>query len=148
MRRAVRVIPAGAPRASEIVDTLLLDFSQRQTPAGTFTGLRGTCIELPQLGRRLMHEDCLLLDDGTLVEILASPEPLIELRAGNAAALAQLAWQIGDRHIPAELHARRLRMRRDAAVEEWLRSIGATPVAIEAPFEPESGAYAGQLADR
>ena len=148
MARAVRVIAAGEPRDGEIVDTLILDFAQRQAPTGTFTGLRGRQFEIPRMTRRLMHEDCLVLDDGSLVEILASPEPLIELRAASTAALARLAWQIGDRHIPAELHARRLRLRRDAAVEEWLRSIGAQPVAIEAPFEPECGAYAGHLVER
>jgi urease accessory protein len=148
MPRVVRVIAAGEPRDGEIVDALLLNFSQRQAAHGTLTGLRGMQIEIPQTMRRLMHEDCLVLDDGQLVEILASPEPLIELRAAGTAALARLAWQIGDRHIPAELHARRLRLRRDPAVEEWLRSIGAVPVVIEAPFEPESGAYTGHFAQR
>ncbi|MGH6741034.1 MAG: hypothetical protein ACREDY_18775 [Bradyrhizobium sp.] len=36
---------------------------------------------------------------------------------------------------------RRLRFRRDASVEALLESLGAKVAAIEAPFEPEGGAY-------
>jgi urease accessory protein len=61
--------------------------------------------------------------------------------------MARLAWYLGDRHIPAELHERRVRVRRDAATETLLNALasilGAKVLLIEAPFEPEGGAYSG-----
>jgi urease accessory protein len=110
--------------------------------------LRGTSVELA-LGdeRRLRTDDCLILEDGNLIEIVAQPEALLEARAADVAALARLAWQLGDHHIPVEISERRLRVRRDPAVENLLRSAGAKVTAIEAPFEPEGGAYSHETRD-
>jgi urease accessory protein len=73
---------------------------------------------------------------------VAAPEPLIEARAADVVALSRLAWHLGDRHVPAQVLPNRIRARRDAAVESLLTSLGAKVVVIEAPFEPEGGAYA------
>jgi len=56
-------------------------------------------------------------------------------------ALARLAWRLGDRHIPVQILPKRLRVSRDPIAEAVLRRFGVVPVAIEAPFEPEGGAY-------
>ncbi len=143
MPRAIGVVPAGQDRTGKVVDTLILNFEQRQSPRGTAAGVHGTPIEFA-LGEpmRLRNDDCLVLDDGGLIEILAQPEPLLEARAADLATLARLAWHLGDRHVAVELSERRLRMRRDAAIEKLLVQLGAKVAAIEAPFEPESGAYA------
>jgi urease accessory protein len=76
-----------------------------------------------------------------VIEVVAAPEPLIEARAADLAHLARLAWHLGDRHVPAQLFANRFRVRREPAIESLLRSLGAKLAAIEAPFEPEGGAY-------
>ena len=99
------------------------------------------------LAVRLRTDDVLVLDDGGLVEIVAEPEPLIEARAGDLPALARLAWHLGDRHVPIQVLERRLRLKRDPAIEALLQSLGAKVVAIDAPFEPEGGAYAAPAAD-
>jgi urease accessory protein len=90
---------------------------------------------------RLRTDDLLLLDDGGLVEVVAAPEPLIEARAADVASLSRLAWHLGDRHVPVQVLPNRIRARRDPAIETLLASLGAKVVAIEAPFEPEGGAY-------
>jgi len=59
----------------------------------------------------------------------------------TSTALARLAWHLGDRHVPVQLFPNRLRVRRDAAIEALLARLGAKTVAIEAPFDPEGGAY-------
>src|SRR5262249_4233838 len=82
-----------------------------------------------------------LLDAGGVAEVVAEPEPLIEARASDLTALARLAWHLGDRHVPVQLFANRLRVRHDPAVETLLARLGAQTVAIEAPFDPEGGAY-------
>jgi len=87
--------------------------------------------------------DALLLDDGRLVEVVAAAEPLIEVRGRTPSDLVRLAWHIGNRHLSAQVMANALRIRGDHVVEEMLRGLGASVVEIEAPFDPEGGAYAG-----
>jgi urease accessory protein len=76
-----------------------------------------------------------------LVEVVAAAEPLIEARVADVAALARLAWHLGDRHVAVQMLPNRIRARRDPAIEELLTSLGAKVTPIEAPFEPEGGAY-------
>ena len=130
------------PAGGVVRDTLLLDHDERKSPRGRFVGLRGTAIEiaLPP-GQKLRHDDYLVLDDGGLIEIVARPEPLIEVRAHDVTALARVAWLLGDHHIPVELSERRLRVRPGAPVETLLQALDVTLRRIEAPFEPEGGAY-------
>ena len=143
MPRAVSVVRAAERQASAILDTLILPHAQRQVQQGFVFGVKGTCVELDFAEPvRLYTDDALALDDGGVVEIVAEAEPLIEVRAADLAALARLAWHLGDRHVPVQVLDRKLRLRRDAAIEELLQNLGAKLVAIEAPFEPEGGAYA------
>lgn len=144
--RATHVIPAGQPRSGPVVDTLILDFERRKSPQGSATGLKGTGVAFDLPAVRLRTDDCLVLENGSLVEIVAKPEPLLEIRAEHVAALARIAFHLGDRHIPTEISARRLRIRYESAVESLLNGLGATMVRIEAPFEPEGGAYAHDAA--
>ena len=48
--------------------------------------------------------------------------------------------------MPVQVLERKLRLKRDPAIEALLASLGAKLVEIEAPFEPEGGAYAGPRA--
>ena len=68
-------------------------------------------------------------------------EPLIEVAAERPDELARFAWHIGNRHIEMQVVGDRLRIRRDHVLEEMLRGLGARLTAIEAPFDPERGAY-------
>jgi urease accessory protein len=83
----------------------------------------------------------LKLEDGRIVEVVAAPEPLAEIRGADPAALTRVAWHLGNRHLPTELTNRSLRIRRDPVIEDMARGLGATVIAIEAPFNPEGGAY-------
>jgi urease accessory protein len=143
MPRAIRIQPAAERNGGNVVDTLILPYAQRQqAKQGFLFGIKGTCVELDFAEpARLRTDDALVLDDGSLVEIVAEPEPLIEVRAADLAVLARLAWHLGDRHVPVQILERRLRLARDPAIEALLQSLGAKAVAIEAPFEPEGGAY-------
>ncbi len=142
MSRAIARVPADETGGKPVCDTLLLTHEQRKNPSGVFPALRGTVIEfaLPR-GIALRHDDLLLLDDGSLIEIVARPEALIEIRAENVTMLARAAWLLGDHHIPAELAERRLRVRRSEAVAILLKPLGVRLADLEAPFEPEGGAY-------
>jgi urease accessory protein len=148
MPRATRVLSASEPREAAVVDTLILPFAQRQTKKGFAFGIKGTCIEFDFAEAvRLRTDDALVLESGGLIEIVAEPEPLIEARAADLQGLARLAWHLGDRHVLVQVLERRLRLKRDPAIEALLTSLGAKLVAIEAPFEPEAGAYAASAGE-
>jgi urease accessory protein len=142
MPRATSVLRVAERRDGPVVDTLILSHAQRQAQKGFLFGIKGTCVELdfPETVR-LRTDDALLLDTGGLVEVVAEPEPLIEVRAADLPSLARLAWHLGDRHVPVQIMERKLRLKRDESIEALLQSLGAKVVAIEAPFEPEGGAY-------
>src|SRR3954466_3080944 len=145
MRRVVRVLAAGAGPAP--IDSLILSSEQRRVQAAHLIGVNGTAIGL-MLPESVMLRagDLLELDDGSAVEIVIAPEPLIEVRGNDLTHLARLAWHLGDRHVPVQILTNRLRMRRDAALEAMLGQLGARLTAIDAPFDPEGGAYAAQAA--
>jgi urease accessory protein len=142
MPRATRIVPAAERKDAPVTDTLILPHGQRQAQRGFLFGIKGTCVELDFAEPiRLRTDDALVLDDGALIEVVAEPEPLIEVRSNDLPSLARLAWHLGDRHVPVQIMERKLRLKRDEAIEALLQSLGAKVVVIEAPFEPEGGAY-------
>ena len=142
MLRATRVLAAADRRNRPVTDTVILDYAQRSAQKTTVTGIKGGVIEIDlNHPARLRTDDLLVLDNGELVEVVAAPEPLLEARAGEVAALSRLAWHLGDRHVPVQVLPNRIRAQRDAAIEALLKSLGAKVTTIEAPFEPEGGAY-------
>jgi urease accessory protein len=86
--------------------------------------------------------DALVLEDGRMVEVVAAPEPLIEIRGADPQHLVRLAWHLGNRHLPTQIMGKGLRIRRDHVIEAMVKGLGARIVEIEAPFDPEGGAYA------
>lgn len=93
--------------------------------------------------RLLRHGDGLVLDDGRIIEVKTAPEELYEVRARDARHLVVLAWQIGNRHLPAQILDGRIFIRRDHVIRAMLEGLGATVTDIAAPFDPEGGAYDG-----
>lgn len=145
MARATGVIAASHRHGRPTADTVILDYAARSGEPATVTSVRGNAIDIRLHGApRLRTDDLLMLDDGTLVEVVAAPEPLLEARAADVSALARLAWHLGDRHIAVQLLPNRIRVQREDAVETLLSALGAKVTPIDAPFEPEGGAYAPQ----
>ena len=143
MARVVKIVAANMAHRKTTIDTVILTPEQRRAPRGSVTGVKGTHLAFDLAEPAALRAgDLLQLDDGNLIEVVAEPEPLIEARAKDLTALARLAWHLGDRHVPVQLFANRLRVRRDPAIEALLARLGAKVVAIEAPFDPEGGAYA------
>ena len=141
MLHAHTVVPAGT-WSGEPADSVVLDFDERYRRRFAMTGVRGLkfLLDLNE-ATMLRGGDGLKLDDGRIVEVVAAPEPLTEIRASDAATLMRLAWHLGNRHLPTELLAKALRIRRDAVIEEMVRGLGGRAIALEAPFNPEGGAY-------
>jgi urease accessory protein len=92
---------------------------------------------------RLADGDGLVLADGTIIRVIARPEPLVEAVASDARHLARLAWHIGNRHVAAQMVDEKcLRIVLDPVLEQMLRGLGAETRTVTAPFHPEGGAYA------
>jgi urease accessory protein len=143
MLRVVRVVSSAQTDSRRVIDSIMLAPDQRRLQSAHLTGIKGTAIGamLPE-PVMLRMGDALELDDGSFVDIVVEPEPLIEVRGNDLIHLARLAWHLGDRHVPIQVLANRLRLRRDAAMTAMLTALGARVTEIEAPFDPEGGAYA------
>ena len=97
-------------------------------------------------GDHLHGNDRLLAEDGsTVVEILAAPEKLIEATADTPLLFARAAYHLGNRHVPVQIlptaNGGTLRFQTDHVLAEMVKGIGCTVAEVEAPFQPESGAY-------
>lgn len=142
MVRAIRREPQGA-RQGLIEDEVRLDFDGRYRRRIALVGVNGLSflLDLPK-PERLRHGDALLLDDGRRVRVTAAPEPLAEITASSADALVRIAWHLGNRHLPVMLADGRIFIRQDHVIEAMVAGLGAAVRRVEAPFDPESGAYA------
>jgi len=125
-------------------DTVVLDFDDRHRRRMAMTGTRGLAFLLDlENAVALRGGDALVLEDGRLVEVVAAPEPLLEIRGTDPHHLVRVAWHLGNRHLPTQIMAKSLRIRRDHVIEAMVKGLGARVIEIEAPFDPEGGAYAG-----
>lgn len=139
------VLPAGSWDAASAADVIVLDYDARHRRRFRYVAAGGTDFVL-DLARAtvLAHGDGLMLTDGRVVRVEAVPEALMDVRAASPIALMRLAWHIGNRHLPAEIHEDRILLRRDGVILDMLRGLGAQVDLIEAPFTPEGGAYTGE----
>jgi urease accessory protein len=135
-------IKAADSWSGQPADRVVLDYDDRHRRRIAMTGNKGTTflLDLP-LPSELRGGDALLLEDGRLVEVIAAPELLLEIRCADAKHLARVAWHIGNRHVPVQVLSDALRIRRDHVLADLVRQLGANVVEIEAPFTPEGGAY-------
>jgi urease accessory protein len=142
MIRATQVKPQH--RWTEIpADTVVLDFDDRHRRRMAMTGTRGLefLLELEN-AIALRGGDALVLEDGRLVEVVAAAEPLVEIKGSDPHHLIRVAWHLGNRHLPTQIMPKALRIRRDHVIEAMVKGLGARVIEIEAPFDPEGGAYA------
>ena len=139
---ASAVTPAGQFSADAASDTVTLDFDDRFRRRKLFhtDNRRAFMLDLAE-AQVIRDGDGLALSDGSLVVVRAAPEPLLEVRAAGPAELMRLAWHLGNRHLPAELQGPRILIRFDHVIERMLVGLGAVLTRVDAPFNPEGGAY-------
>ena len=128
--------------AGDVSDTITLDETQRHRRRLAMKTLGGIefLLDLPE-ARLLLHGDVLQLDDGTAIEVKAAPEELMLIRGKDAHHLLSLAWQIGNRHLAAEIVDDHILIRHDHVIKAMLIGLGAGVEKVVGPFNPESGAY-------
>ena len=93
-------------------------------------------------GDHLHGGDRLAAEGNTaVVEILAAPEKLIEAVADSPLLFARAAYHLGNRHVPVQLGKCGLLIQADHVLAEMLLGLGCVVSEVEAPFDPEGGAY-------
>lgn len=87
--------------------------------------------------------DGLMFEDGDWITIKAADEDVLDVTDADGLRMLRIAWHLGNRHVPVMiLDDGRLRIRYDHVILDLLERLGASCRRDEAPFQPESGAYA------
>jgi urease accessory protein len=138
------VIEQRAPANAAASERLVLPFELRcksrlrtRLESGEETGL------FLERGEVLRAGDRLLANDGRIVEVVAAPEAVMDVRSDDALLLARAAYHLGNRHVAVELQPGLVRFARDHVLGDMVSGLGLQLVEAEAPFDPESGAYGG-----
>ena len=136
-------IPRGAYKV-EVKGQLRLPFESRQKSRLRTALVSGeeVALLLPR-GEVLRGGDLVTASDGRVVEVIAEPEKLVHVECPTAVELMRAAYHLGNRHIPVQVGDGFLRLAPDHVLEEMLKGLGAKVTHVEAPFEPEAGAYGG-----
>jgi urease accessory protein len=134
--------PAGQWPTEKAVGSLTLDFDARHRRRIRLTADQGEDIilDLPK-AVAMADGDGLQLDDGRWLKVQAAAELIVEVRHKDPNQLVRLAWHLGNRHLPTDIQEQAIRIRPDHVIEDLLRGFGADLVKLQAPFQPEGGAY-------
>ena len=93
-------------------------------------------------GEVLRGGDLVVASDGRVIEVVAQPEQVLHVQCDSPERLARAAYHLGNRHVPVQVGEGWLRLAADHVLEQMLAGLGARLTTLEAPFEPEAGAYA------
>ncbi|UVE17516.1 urease accessory protein UreE [Pseudomonas sp. LS44] len=91
----------------------------------------------------LYDGECLRAEDGRVVRVCALAEQLLHVTCRSAFELTRAAYHLGNRHVALQLGDGWLRLLDDYVLKAMLEQLGAQVEAIQAPFQPEHGAYGG-----
>jgi urease accessory protein len=142
MQRASIHRPAGHWPEEKAAGSLTLDFDARHRRRIRLAADQGedVLLDLPK-AVAMGDGDGLQLEDGRWLKVQAAAEPIVEVRHNDPDQLVRLAWHLGNRHLPTEIRNQVLRIRPDHVIADMLHGFGADLVTVQAPFQPEGGAY-------
>ncbi len=135
-----------APALLRRAATIELDWDTRQKSRFDAEDSQGRTLGvfLPR-GSVVRGGDALVAEDGSLVKVIATPQPVMLVRVGDHGSpfdLLRAAYHLGNRHVPLELQPDRLQLEPDPVLADMLRQMQLAVNDALAPFEPEGGAYA------
>jgi urease accessory protein len=133
---------AGLWPKEKAAGVLTLDFDARHRRRIRLTTDQGedVLLDLPK-AVAMADGDGLQLEDRRWLKIRAAAELVVEVRHRDPNQLVRLAWHLGNRHLPTEFRNQALRIQPDHVIEDMLHGLGADLVKVQAPFQPEGGAY-------
>ena len=150
MLQTSKLISQGAGLAAALLKraaTLELDWDTRQKSRFEATDASGRTLGvfLPR-GTVVRGGDVLVADDGSLVRVVAAPQPVLKIthctNHGTPYDLIRAAYHLGNRHVPIELKPDHLKIEPDHVLADMLRAMHLIVHAVDEAFEPENGAYA------
>jgi urease accessory protein len=144
-----KLIPQGQGLANVLLKrapTIELDWDVRQKSRFDATDSQGRelGVFLPR-GTAVRGGDVLLAEDGTMVRVLAAPQPVLRITHcsahGTPFDLTRAAYHLGNRHVPIELQPDHLKIEPDHVLADMLQRMHLIVAEVNEPFEPENGAY-------
>ncbi len=138
--RATSIVSGKAADAAD--DEVWLDFDARHRRRIRMTSHAGRefLLDLPK-ATVLCDGQALVLDDGTPIRIRAEAEAVADIRAADSVQLTRIAWHLGNRHWPTQILGDCLRIRYDHVLVDMVVGLGGDVSRLDAPFQPEGGAY-------
>ena len=133
-----------APPDGQPVAILRLPYATRQRSRFRAELTDGTEVGviLPR-GQVLRGGEFLAGTSGSVVRVEAAEEPVSEVHSSDTLLLTRASYHLGNRHVPLELGPGWLRYLHDHVLDAMVQGLGMSVRFTQAPFEPESGAYAG-----
>ena len=150
MLQISKLIPQGqglAPVLLKRASTVELDWDVRQKSRFDATDAAGRMLGvfLPR-GTTVRGNDVLVAEDGSLIRVLAAPQPVLKITHcsahGSPYDLIRAAYHLGNRHVPIELKPDHLKIGPDHVLADMLRAMHLIVTPVDEAFEPENGAYA------
>ncbi|BBU62758.1 hypothetical protein MSC49_26930 [Methylosinus sp. C49] len=144
--RAAHRLPAGSWDKGLERGTATLDWDERHRRRRSLTSDQGEAFLLDLAeAARLGEGDGLALEDGSVIRVVAKPEPVLVIEAGTA-GLARLAYHLGNRHLAIQIFVDRLVIRNDSVIADMVKGLGGIVTRRNLPFDAENGAYGGHSA--
>ncbi len=140
MLKAIERLPEGSAIAADEVIELTYDERKRgrlkaRTLSGTSVGLfleRGKC---------LLDGEFLRTETGIIISIAAAKEEVVTAYAQSPLQFAQVAYHLGNRHVPLQIGDFWVRFQPDHVLQDLCVHFGMEISTETAPFQPENGAY-------
>jgi urease accessory protein len=144
-----KLMPQGAGLASVLIKrahTVELDWDVRQKSRFDCTDSIGRQLGVfLQRGMVVRGGDVLVAEDGSLIRVVASGQPVLRITHctahGSPFDLIRAAYHLGNRHVPIELKPDHLKIEPDHVLAEMLRAMHLIVHEVTESFEPENGAY-------
>jgi urease accessory protein len=128
--------------ASDVSDSLTLTIQDRTRSRFRAVMDSGAeCAVILPRGNILRDGDVLGSESGARVVVRAQIEPLSSVSSGDSLLLTRAAYHLGNRHVALQIAPGELRYLHDHVLDEMVRELGLAVAFLEAPFQPESGAY-------
>ncbi|HEX7669717.1 MAG TPA: urease accessory protein UreE [Polyangiaceae bacterium] len=80
-------------------------------------------------------------EGGQLLRVEAAPERVSRIVSEDSLLLTRAAYHLGNRHIAVQVEPGNLSYLHDHVLDDLVRGLGLSVEVMDAPFEPESGAY-------
>ena len=124
---------------------LYLDFDTRQRSRfkAQTQQQQAVGIDLPRT-ETIKNGSVLANNQGELIQVMAAKQALIKVTADNSFDLMRGAYHLGNRHVPLMITPDALYFEPDHVLEAMLGQLGLHTQAVQAAFEPETGAYKGE----